>query len=213
MDGPSSDEAPPTPQYQPNRPSRGSKPAGFYRATNTLPLMASSKSNTMQRDKGKRKRENSPPSGDEGERRGSGNGNGKGNSEEEPKRKTVPKPKREPKDRTPPSDCEARDEKKDYDLKITEAAPKMGEGDVPRFYVKIVREIEHLVGPEGNKEAVDKPIEESYRMPNHPPIILPAVDLSLLRTPDCTHIIPDRELVRFAMDPAVLPLLKQWAYM
>lgn len=167
----------------------------------------------MQRDTGKPKREDSPPNGDGGERRGSGIGKGKGNPEDEPKRKTVPKPKREHKDRTPPSDCEAREEKKDYDLKITEAVPKMKEGAVPRYYVKIVRDIEHVVGSGENREAIDKPVEESYRMPNHPPVILPAVDMSLLHTPDCTHILPDRELVRFAMEPAVLPLLKQWAYM
>lgn len=210
MDEPSSDDAPPTPQYQPNRPSRGSKPAGFYRATKPLPPTASSKSDTMQRDTGKRKREDSPPNGDSGERGGSGDG--KGNPEEEPKRKTVPKPKPKPKpkERTPPSDCEAREVKRDHDLKITEAVPKMQEGAVPRFYAKIVRDVERL---DSKDEPFDKPIEESYRMPNHPPIILAAVDLSLLRTPDCTHILPDRELVRFAMDPAVLPLLKQWAYM
>ena len=50
-------------------------------------------------------------------------------------------------------------------------------------------------------------------MPNHPPILLPAVDMSLLQTRDCVHVLSDRELVRFAMNPLVLPLLKQWAYM
>lgn len=50
-------------------------------------------------------------------------------------------------------------------------------------------------------------------MPKHPPVVLPGIDLSLLRTTDCLHIIPDREVVRFVMGPMVLPLLKQWAYM
>jgi hypothetical protein len=87
----------------------------------------------------------------------------------------------------------------------------MEEGDAPRYYAKVSRVVE--VSDANGKNPVDKTIEENYRMPNHPPVLLPEVDLSLLKTRDCTHIIPDRKIVRFAMEPGVLPLLKQWAYM
>jgi hypothetical protein len=193
------------------------------------------------KDKGKRKRVDSPTSGDEdgqgehGGSSGSGNGedngngkdggdgkdNGKGKGDGKSSTKAKPtqakkvKAKKEEeeevRERTPPSETEARPIQKDRDLKITGDGPKMEEGDAPRYYAKVSRVVE--VSDYNGKNPVDKTIEENYRMPNHPPVLLPEVDLGLLKTRDCTHIIPDREIVRFAMEAGVLPLLKQWAYM
>jgi hypothetical protein len=193
------------------------------------------------KDKGKRKRVGSPTSGDEdgqgehGGSSGSGNGedngngkdggdgkdNGKGKGDGKSSTKAKPtqakkvKAKKEEeeevRERTPPSETEARPIQKDRDLKITGDGPKMEEGDAPRYYAKVSRVVE--VSDYNGKNPVDKTIEENYRMPNHPPVLLPEVDLGLLKTRDCTHIIPDREIVRFAMEAGVLPLLKQWAYM
>jgi hypothetical protein len=269
-------------EASPHRPSRGTKPAGFYKATNPLRPTTTSRSNMVPKnkvpkdkdpkDKGKRKRVDSPTSGDEGgqggqgeqgggsgvsgDGKGSGKGDGKGNgksdggadgeddgggngesegegnesddgkgndkSEGKPSTKAKGKPGRnvkpkkeeeeeEVRERTPPSECETRPVKKDRDLQIKDEGPKMEEGDAPRFYAKIARVVE--VTDDNGKNPYDKTIEENYRMPNHPPIILPAVDVSLLHTNDCMHRVPDREAVRFAMGPMVLPLLKQWAYM
>ena len=237
-------------ESQPQRPSRGVKPTGFYKPKNPLrPPKVTSRSNMVPKDKvpkdkGKRKRAETPPSGDEGDEGGqgeqgggsglSGNGNGNGevggdgdgegrdngkessNGKSDTKAKAKPgrkaKPKNEePQERTPPSECAARPVKKDRDLKIIDEGPKMEDDDAPRYYAKVSRVIE--IRDEQGKNGYDKVIEENYRMPNHPPILLPEVDMSLLRTPDCVHVLPDRELVRFAMDPKVLPLLKHWAYM
>ena len=224
-DAQSATQRPPSPQ----RPRRGAKPEGFYKAVNPLRPTMTSRSNILPKDKGKRKRAVSSLSGDEGGQGGSssvsgdgmsGNGvgddgtsgDGKGNDGIKAKgvsSKKV-KPKKEPKELTPPSECEARSIKKDADLKITDPGPKMKAGETPRYYAKISREVEYI---DSDKQPYDKPVEEDYRMPNHPPILLPAVDLGLLKTSECVHILPDREVVRFAMDPMVLPLLKQWAYL
>jgi hypothetical protein len=224
MDDRSSEDAqstarrPPSPQ----RPTRGAKPAGLYTPVNPLRPTMTSRSNILTKDKGKRERVDSFPSGDEGGDEGddevgpggssgmSGNGNGEGGAEAEGTRRKKVKTKEEPRELTPPSECEMRWMKKDPDLKITEAGPKMKAGDAPRYYAKISREVEHF---DSKKQPYDKLVVESYRMPNHPPILLPGVDLSLLRTSDCVHVLPDREIVRFAMEPMVLPLLKQWAYL
>jgi hypothetical protein len=193
------------------------------------------------KEKGKRKRVDSPASGDEGGQgehggsSGDGDGNGDGNGNEKDggdgkdsgksegdnksgtkakvtqAKKVKPKKEEEVRERTPPSDCEARSVQKDRDLKITDEGPKMEEGDAPRYYAKVSRVVE--TRDVNGKNPQDKTVEENYRMPNHPPVLLPEVDLSLLRTRDCVHRIPDREIVRFAMEPGVLPLLKQWAYM
>lgn len=263
-------------ETSPHRPSRGTKPAGFYKATNPLRPAMTSRSNMapkdkapkdkvakdkVTKDKGKRKRVDSPTSGDEdgqgeqgsssgvsGNGRGNGkgdggafggddandNGNGEGEGEGEGNesddgkvngksddktgtkakgksgRKPNPK-KEEVRERTPPSECEARPAKKDRDLQIKDEGPKMEDGEAPRYYAKVSRVVE--ISDINGKSAYGKTIEENYRMPNHPPILLPGVDLSLMRTRDCVHVVPDREIVRFAMDPMVLPLLKQWAYM
>lgn len=235
-------------ESQPQRPSRGVKPTGFYKPVNPFrePRMTSRSNmvpkNKVPKDKGKRKRAETPLSGDEGDESGQGeqgsssgmggkgdgkgdgdgggkdtdNGKGSGNAKRDnkakPKGGKKVKPKEEaPRERTPPPECAMRSIKKDRDLKILDEGPKMEDGDAPRFYAKVSRVIE--ITDDNGKNGYDKVIEENYRMPNHPPRLLPEVDLSLLRTPDCVHILPDRELVRFAMDPAVLPLLKQWAYM
>jgi hypothetical protein len=184
--------------------------------------------NTIQRAKGKRKRVISDTKeseegeqGEQGDSIGmSGNGNGNGNGNTAPRGEPTTKPKKKVKRErtpTPPYACELReeDDKKDSDLRIIERGPKMEEGEASRYYAKVVRTVEHRVYNSAGKVLKYYPvqIEESYRMPDHAPVLLAAVDLSLFRTPDCTHIIPDRELVRFAMEPAVLPLLKRWAYM
>ena len=220
MDDHSSEDAQPTAQRPPSpqRPTRNIKPAGFYKPVNPLRPTMTSRSNILPKPKGKRERVDSSPSGDEGEDEvgqggssgTSGSGNGQGDGEAEGGRKKKVKTKQEPRELTPLSDCEMRWIKKDPDLRITEAGPKMEAGDAPRYYAKISREIELR---DSKKQPYDKTIEESYRMPSHPPILLPGVDLSLFRTADCVHVLPDRELVRFAMDPMVLPLLKQWAYL
>jgi len=233
-------------ESQPQRPSRGVKPTGFYKPVNPLraPRMTSRSNmvpkDKVPKDKGKRKRAETPPSGDEGDEAGQGEqggssgmggngdgngdgegegddggedtGNGKdsGNGKSETKAKAKGGRKVKPKEEAPP-ECAMRSTKKDRNLKILDEGPKMEDGDAPRFYAKVSRVIE--ITDENGKNGYDKVIEENYRMPNHPPIILPEVDLSLLRTPDCVHVLTDRELVRFAMDPTVLPLLKQWAYM
>ena len=239
-------------ESQPQRPSRGVKPTGFYKPVNPLraPRMTSRSNmvpkDKVPKDKGKRKRAETPPSGDEGDEAGQGeqggssgmggngdgngdgegegddggedtgngkdSGNGKSDTKAKAKGGRKVKPKEEaPQERTPPPECAMRSTKKDRNLKILDEGPKMEDGDAPRFYAKVSRVIE--ITDENGKNGYDKVIEENYRMPNHPPIILPEVDLSLLRTPDCVHVLTDRELVRFAMDPTVLPLLKQWAYM
>ena len=236
----------------PQRPRRGTKAPGFYKPINPLRPVGRSRSNIMPKDKapkekvtkekGKRKRVDSPTSDDEGEQdhgggkgsndRGNGESDGDGevetrgrgkssdNGKDDGKSATKAKGKpgrkakatqEEVRERTPPSECEARPTKKDRNLKITDDGPKMEDGEAPRFYAKVSREVEIS---DGNGKKIDeKTIEENYRMPNHPPILLPAVDMSLLQTRDCVHVLSDRELVRFAMNPLVLPLLKQWAYM
>jgi hypothetical protein len=229
----SSDDARLIDQFQPlpqRRAAANIKP-GCYGPGKGLRLGHSSGSNTIQRDiiqrdtiqraKGKRKRvisdteeSESGEQGDSGGTSGNGNGNSapKGESSSKPKEKV--KKERMP---TPPYECELREEdgKKDSDFRIIERGPKMEEGEASRYYAKVVRTVEHRVYyPSGEiKEYYNVQIEESYRMPDHSPVLLAAVDLSQCRTPDCAHIIPDRELVRFAMEPAVLPLLKRWAYM
>ena len=256
MDESSGEDALAIAQLGTQRPSRGAKPTGFYKPVNQLraPRMTS-RSNIVPKDKapkdkGKRKRAETPPSGDEGDEAGQceqgdsggmgGNGNGGGRDDDDgegngkddgkddgnddgkddgksdtkakPKGGKKVKPKEEaPQERTPPSECSVRAIKKDVDLKIFDEGPKMEEVDAPRFYAKVSRLVE--ITDDNGKNGHDKVIEENYRMPNHPPILLPEVDMSLLRTPDCVHILPDREFVRFAMEPTVLPLLKQWAYM
>ena len=250
MDDNSSDDAPLAAARRalsPQRPRRGAKPAGFYKSVNPLRPAMTSRSNILPKERGKRKRVESSPSGDEGDEgeHGGGCGSGSGMSDDgngddeseddgedngevkgkdsgkgdgrsgikakgKPGRKVKIK-KEEPRERTPPSECEARPIKKDRDLKIIDNGSKMKEGDEPRYYAKVARVIERR--DVNGKNPYDKTIEENYRMPDHPPVLLPAVDLSLLKTPDCTHKIPDRELVRFVMGPMVLPLLKQWAFM
>lgn len=98
-------------------------------------------------------------------------------------------------------------------LKINDGGPKMELGEYPRFYAKIIRR-------KGSEEwdpdygfASSKPEEEDFRLPNHKPIILPRVDLSILQCDLCTHQFSGVDLVRFAMSGRVLPLLKMWGCM
>jgi hypothetical protein len=175
---------------------------------------------TIPRAKGKRKRVISDTEESEQGDGGGTSGNGNGNGDAEPQARSILRPKAKVKKErtpTPPYECELReeDDKKDSDLKIVERGPKMEDSEASRYYAKVVRTVQHTeYTPDGKfKRSWDVQVEESYRMPGHSPVLLAAVDLSLFRTPDCTHSIPDRELVRFAMTPAVLPLLKRWAYM
>lgn len=215
------------------RPSREAKPVGEGRLKLVVPRIPAkrSRNDDTHKNKGKRKRDDSSLGGIEsglgsglgigvsgnesGKGKGEGNGSEDGGEEEEEgeniRRSIKREPTGDPKVRSPPSECRPRLIKKDHDVKITEGGPKMADGDAPRYYAKIVREIE--IRNEGTKEPFPKYLEESFRMPNHPPILLALVDLSLFQTPDCVHRISNRELVRFALGPAVLPLLKQWAYM
>lgn len=96
-------------------------------------------------------------------------------------------------------------------LEIRDPGPKMEIGDAPRFYMKIVRRKgkEYTIGD----RKVPAAEEENFRVPGSKPIILPRVDLSILRNRDGEFRLPEVELVRFAMSARVLPILKQWAFM
>ena len=159
-------------ESQPQRPSRGVKPTGFYKPVNPLRApRVTSRSNMVPKDRvpkdtGKRKRAETPPSGDEGEQAGSsgmggngegegdgegdgdggsedtGNGKDSGNGKSDTKAKAKGgkkvKPKEEaPPERTPPPECAVRSVKKDRNLKILDEGPKMEDGDAPRFYAKV----------------------------------------------------------------------------
>lgn len=103
---------------------------------------------------------------------------------------------------------------RDPDLKITERKRKMHLGDEPRFYAKIARSKDEPVYDKTRKKWTSEPkaAEEVFRMPDHPPVILPRV--SRLQAPGSTHRLSERELVRLVVEsPTILPGLKMWAYM
>lgn len=97
-------------------------------------------------------------------------------------------------------------------LYIEDNGPEMKIGDHPRFYAKVIRR----KGIEQKNAAgwkIPIPEEEDVRLPDHQPMLLPHVDLSILQCDFCTHKFSEIELVRFAMSARVLPLLKMWACM
>lgn len=173
------------------RPSREAKPVGEGRLKLFVPPIPPkrSRNDDAQKNKGKRKRVDSSVGGIEGGRgsgmgtgvsgresgkgesrsKGDGEGSEEGGEEEggNINRSIKREPIGDPKVRSPPSECKPRLTKKDPDVKITEHGPKMADGDAPRYYAKIVRETE--IRNEVTGEGIPKYLEESFRMPDHPP--------------------------------------------